>query len=84
MVLFRVLDGTVKTGEMIRLMSTGKEYEVLRLGVFSPEATDVRELHAGEVGFLCGSIKSLGDARVGDTVTHADRPADAPGGLPEF
>ena len=77
-VLFRVMDGTVKTGEMIRLMSTGKEYEVLRLGVFSPEATDVRELHAGEVGFLCGSIKSLGDARVGDTVTHADRPADAP------
>ncbi len=77
-VLFRVMDGTVKTGEMIRLMSTDKEYEVLRLGVFSPEATDVRELHAGEVGFLCGSIKSLGDARVGDTVTHADRPADAP------
>ena len=77
-VLFRVMDGTVRLGEKIRLMSTGKEYEVLRLGVFSPEATDVKELHAGEVGFLCGSIKSLGDARVGDTVTHADRPADAP------
>ena len=77
-VLFRVMDGIVRLGEKIRLMSTGKEYEVLRLGVFSPEATDVKELHAGEVGFLCGSIKSLGDARVGDTVTHADRPADAP------
>ena len=77
-VLFRVMDGTVRLGEKVRLMSTGKEYEVLRLGVFSPEATDVKELHAGEVGFLCGSIKSLGDARVGDTVTHADRPADAP------
>lgn len=77
-VLFRIMDGTVKTGEMIRLMSTGKEYEVLRLGVFSPEATDVRELHAGEVGFLCGSIKSLGDARVGDTITHTAHPADTP------
>mgnify|MGYP000439960876 CR=1 FL=1 len=68
-VLFRVVDGRVKLGDMVRLMSTGKEYEVLRLGVFSPEATDVKELHAGEVGFLCGSIKSLGDARVGDTIT---------------
>ena len=77
-VLFRIMDGTVKTGETIRLMSTGKEYEVLRLGVFSPEATDVRELHAGEVGFLCGSIKSLGDARVGDTITHSARPAETP------
>ena len=77
-VLFRVMDGTVRLGEQVRLMSTGKEYEVLRLGVFSPEATDVKELHAGEVGFLCGSIKSLGDARVGDTITHADHPADAP------
>ena len=77
-VLFRVMDGTVRLGEQVRLMSTGKEYEVLRLGVFSPEATDVKELHAGEVGFLCGSIKSLGDARVGDTITHVDRPADAP------
>ena len=77
-VLFRVMDGTVRLGEQVRLMCTGKEYEVLRLGVFSPEATDVKELHAGEVGFLCGSIKSLGDARVGDTITHADHPADAP------
>ena len=51
-VLFRVVDGRVKLGDMVRLMSTGKEYEVLRLGVFSPEATDVKELHAGEVGFL--------------------------------
>ena len=64
-VLFRIMDGTVRTGETIR-------------GVFSPEATDVRELHAGEVGFLCGSIKSLGDARVGDTITHSARPAETP------
>ncbi len=76
--LFRVMDGTVRLGDRIRLMSTGKEYDVLRLGVFSPEATDVKELTAGEVGFLCGSIKELGDARVGDTLTLADNPAREP------
>lgn len=73
--LFRVMDGAVRLGDRIRLMSTGKEYDVLRLGVFSPEATDVKELTAGEVGFLCGSIKELGDARVGDTLTLAGNPA---------
>ncbi|MBQ4567712.1 MAG: translation elongation factor 4 [Desulfovibrio sp.] len=76
--LFRVVDGQVRLGDRIRLMSTGKEYEVLRLGVFSPEATDVKELTTGEVGFLCGSIKELGDARVGDTITLADCPATEP------
>ena len=76
--LFRVVDGAVRLGDTIRLMSTGKEYEVLRLGVFSPEAADVRELTACEVGFLCGSIKELGDARVGDTITLADNPAAIP------
>lgn len=75
-VLFRIMDGSVRKGDTVRLMSTGKEYEVLRLGVFSPEPTDVKELFAGEVGFLCGSIKELGDALVGDTITHADRPAE--------
>ncbi len=74
-VLFRIMDGSVRKGDTVRLMSTGKEYEVLRLGVFSPEPTDVKELFAGEVGFLCGSIKELGDARVGDTITLASRPA---------
>ncbi len=73
--LFRVFDGAIHRGDMIRLMNTGREYEVLRLGVFSPEAKDVQELHAGEVGFLCGSIKELGDARVGDTITSVDNPA---------
>lgn len=74
-VLFRIMDGTMRLGDRVRLMSTSKEYEVLRLGVFSPEATDVRELSAGEVGFMCGSIKELGDARVGDTITLAANPA---------
>ena len=74
-ILFRIMDGTIKRNDMVRLMSTGKEYEVLRLGVFSPEATEVNLLHAGEVGFMCGSIKELGDARVGDTITLANNPA---------
>ena len=75
-ILFRIMDGTIKRNDMVRLMSTGKEYEVLRLGVFSPEATDVNLLHAGEVGFMCGSIKELGDARVGDTITLVNNPAN--------
>ena len=76
--LIRVMDGRIRKGDRIRLMSTGKEYEALRLGVFSPEAVDVEELAAGEVGFLSGSIKELGDARVGDTITLAARPAAEP------
>lgn len=76
--LFRIMDGTIRKNERIRLMATGKEYEVLRLGVFSPEARDVAALAAGEVGFLCGGIKELGDAKVGDTITLAAAPAAAP------
>ncbi len=77
-VLFRIMDGRLSKGDRIRLMATGKEFEALRLGVFSPEALDVDTLAAGEVGFLCGSIKDLSDARVGDTVTLAARPAAEP------
>ena len=77
-VLFRIMDGTLKKGDKVRLFSTGVEYEVLRLGAFSPEPVDIPSFSAGEVGFLCANIKALGDARVGDTVTHADRPAAEP------
>ncbi len=77
-VLFRIMDGRIKKNERIRLMATGKEYEVLRLGVFSPEPTDMAELSAGEVGFLCGSIKELQDAKVGDTITLVNNPASEP------
>lgn len=77
-ILFRIMDGQIKRGDKIRLMNSGQEYEALRLGVFTPEAQDVDILSAGEVGFLCGSIKELGHARVGDTITLADKPADAP------
>ena len=77
-VLFRIMDGMLRKGDKVKLFATGKVYEVIRLGVFSPDAQDVDQLSAGEVGFLCGNIKELGDAKVGDTVTLADRPAETP------
>ncbi len=77
-ILFRVMDGTLRLNDRARLMNTGKEYEVLSLGVFSPEPMDVSQLSAGEVGFLCGSIKEIADARVGDTITLATNPAPVP------
>lgn len=77
-VLFRIMEGTVKKHDRIRLFSTGVEYEVLRLGAFSPEPVDIPQLSAGEVGFLCGNIKQLGDARVGDTITLSARPVTEP------
>lgn len=77
-VLFRVIDGTISLGEEILMYSTGKTYEVIRLGVFSPEAVSIDQLGPGEVGFLCANIKELKDARVGDTITHPKRPTQSP------
>ena len=77
-VLFRVMDGILKLGDTIHLMASDRDYEVVRLGVFSPNAVDVKELGAGEVGFLCANIKELGHARVGDTITLKERPASEP------
>ena len=76
--LFRIEDGRLRRGDRIRLFATGKEYEVTRLGVFSPESKDMDCLAAGEVGFLCANIKELGDAKVGDTITLADSPCADP------
>ncbi|WP_298068685.1 translation elongation factor 4 [uncultured Mailhella sp.] len=77
-VLFRIMDGTLKLGDVIHLMAGDRDYEVVRLGVFSPNAASVQQLSAGEVGFLCANIKELGHARVGDTITLKERPAGAP------
>ncbi len=68
-VYFRVMDGTLKKGDRIYLMISGKEYEVDELGVLSPTQKQVEELHAGEVGYLGAAIKAVADARVGDTIT---------------
>ncbi|KOR38607.1 MULTISPECIES: translation elongation factor 4 [Planktothricoides] len=77
-VYFRVMDGTVKKGDRIRLMATGKEYEIDELGVLAPYQKQVDELHAGEVGYIAAAIKAVQDARVGDTITLAKQPAAQP------
>jgi GTP-binding protein LepA len=77
-VYFRVMDGTVKRGDRIHLMASGKEYQIDELGVLSPNQCQVEELHAGEVGYLAAAIKMVEDARVGDTITLATVPAAQP------
>ncbi|MEM9864229.1 MAG: translation elongation factor 4 [Myxococcota bacterium] len=69
--MVRVVDGTVKKGERIKMMATGAEYEVTEMGVYTPFPTHVDHLGPGEVGFFAASIKSVRDAKVGDTLTHA-------------
>jgi GTP-binding protein LepA len=80
--LVRVMDGTINKGEMIKFMATDKEYEVLKMGVFSPFPTNLDRLEAGEVGFVISGIKDIRDVKVGDTVTTAKRSATEP--LPGF
>ncbi|MBD1932410.1 MULTISPECIES: translation elongation factor 4 [Cyanophyceae] len=77
-VYFRVMDGTVKKGDRIRLMASGTEYEIDELGVLCPTQKQVNELHAGEVGYLGAAIKAVEDARVGDTITLAKAQAAEP------
>ncbi len=74
-VYFRVMDGSVSKGDTIRLMASGKEYQIDELGVLAPTQIEVDELHAGEVGYFAASIKAVGDARVGDTITLVNNPA---------
>ena len=75
-VLVRVVDGTLKSGDTVRMMSTGQTFTVVDVGVMEAFGLAKREeLRAGEVGYFTASIKSVGDTRVGDTVTLADRPA---------
>lgn len=80
--LVRIIDGTLKKGDRIRLMQAGKNYEVTQVGVFAPHPLAVPSLSAGEVGFVIASIKVVHDAKVGDTMTHVDRPTDK--ALPGF
>ena len=76
--MIRVKDGTVRKGDKVRLMATGAEYEVTELGVYTPFQEELDHLGPGEVGYLAGSIKSLQDAKVGDTITLAKKPAPKP------
>jgi len=72
----RIMDGTVKIGTRIKLMATEKIYDVTEVGVFAPQFVPTGELRAGDVGYIVASIKNVRDARVGDTITEAERPAD--------
>jgi len=76
--MIRIKDGTVREGDKIRLMATGAEYEVTELGVYTPFQKELDHLGPGEVGYLAASIKSLQDAKVGDTITLAKKPASKP------
>jgi GTP-binding protein LepA len=77
-VLFRVIEGTIKKGTKIRFFNTGREYLVETIGVNRPRPTPINELGPGEVGFLTASIKTVVDVQIGDTVTDAANPTKAP------
>jgi GTP-binding protein LepA len=81
-VLVRIVDGTLKKGQRIKMMGTDASYEVDRVGVFTPKLTPVAELGPGEVGMLTASIKEVADTRVGDTITDERKPVSEP--LPGF
>jgi GTP-binding protein LepA len=80
--LVRVVDGTLKPRERVHLMSTGADYLCDQVGIFTPKSKAADSLSAGEVGFVIAGIKELRAAKVGDTLTHADKPAAVP--LPGF
>ena len=81
-ILVRVLDGKLRLGQKIRLWSNGQVFEVETLGYQAPKATPCDELSAGEVGFLCANIKTVSDAKIGDTIVDHENPASEP--LPGF
>jgi GTP-binding protein LepA len=81
-ILMKVVEGRMRMGQKIRLMAEGQVFEVEGLGYQSPKAIPVQELSAGEVGYLYANIKTVSDAKIGDTITDHDRPAAQP--LPGF
>ena len=81
-VLIRVIDGTIRKGQKIRMMNADASYELDRVGVFTPKLVEVPELGPGEIGFFTASIKEVADTNVGDTITDLRRPTAEP--LPGF
>ncbi len=81
-VLARVIQGTLRKGQRIRLMSNGRSFDVETLGVLTPKPVEVDQLTAGEVGFLSATIKNVADSKIGDTITDDSHPAIEP--LPGF
>lgn len=78
MISTRVISGSMRKGDKIKFMATGKEYEIVDLGVSNPQEIKRETLSAGEVGWLCASIKDIKDTQVGDTITLASDPCDTP------
>ena len=76
--LIRIVAGKIEKNQKMQFMSTGRIFEVLTLGKLTPKKIDVRDLTAGEVGIVSGSIKTVSDTRVGDTITNPDNPAPTP------
>ena len=74
----RLFDGKISKGDRLKMMATGKIFEVTELGCFSPNLTSLESLNAGEVGYVAGSLKDVRDIRVGDTITSESNPADEP------
>ena len=74
----RVKEGTLRAGMRMKMMATGGEYDVVEVGIFSPDYTPCAELRAGDVGYVSASIKDVSETRVGDTITDAMRPASQP------
>lgn len=74
----RILDGTIKKGDKIKIMSTGKEFPILECGIFSPNMKNTNELGAGSVGYIITGVKSIQDTQVGDTITHVKNPCEKP------
>ena len=81
-ILTRMFEGVLLPGQKIALMSTGRTFEIQKVGVFSPHPKEVEKLGPGEVGFVIANIKDVGETKVGDTITDAKRPALVP--LPGF
>ena len=74
----KVLDGSIKKGDKIKIWSTGKEFDVLECGIFAPTKKEQPELSSGSVGYIITGIKTIQDTQVGDTITHAKRPCAEP------
>lgn len=77
-VYVRVINGQIKAGSKIKMMATGKTFEVIEVGAFMPRMTMVDELNVGDVGFIVAGIKTVGDTQVGDTITDAKKPTAEP------
>src|ERR1700744_4977957 len=73
-ILARIINGRVRKGDKIKIMSNGKQFDVESMGVMTPKPVELQELSAGEVGFLVATIKNVADTKVGKTMTHVDRP----------